>query len=119
MTDRIILRGIEVMARHGVLEQEQAEPQLFRVDLTVHFDTTDAARSDDLDDTVDYGRLAVEVHDLVASESHALIETVADRVASHVLSTPGIDRVTVTIHKPQAPIPLRFEDVAVTIDRQR
>ncbi len=119
MTDKIELRGIEVDARHGVLESEQVEPQLFRVDLTVHVDTAPAAVSDDLVDTVDYGGLAQQVHDLVAGDSHRLIETVADRVARLVLGVPGVERVEVTIHKPQAPIPLRFEDVSVTIDRRR
>ncbi len=119
MTDRIELRGIEVIARHGVLESEQVEPQLFLVDLTVHVDTAPAAISDELADTVDYGDLAQRVHDLVAGESHRLIETVADRVAQLALGVPGVQRAEVTIHNPRAPIPLQFGDVSVTIDRRR
>jgi dihydroneopterin aldolase len=119
VTDRIELRGIEVIARHGVLESEQIEPQLFRVDVTVHVDTTAAALTDDITETVDYGELAQQVHDLVARDSHRLIETVADRVARLALGVSGVERVEVTVHKPQAPIPLRFEDVSITIDRRR
>lgn len=119
MTDRIELEGIEVLARHGVLEHEKVEPQLFRVDLTVYLDLAPAAASDDLFDTVDYGGLAQMAHDLVASESHRLIETVADRIAGKVLADPRVDRVVVTVHKPNAPIPLTYRDVAVTIDRAR
>jgi dihydroneopterin aldolase len=119
VTDRIELRGIEVLARHGVLEHEKVEPQLFRVDLTVFLSLASAARSDDLADTIDYGRLAQATYDLVESESHQLIETLAERVAQLVLAEPGVERVLVTIHKPDAPIPLKFEDVAVTVDRPR
>jgi dihydroneopterin aldolase len=118
VTDRIELRGIEVMARHGVLEVEKVEPQLFRIDLILYLDTAPAAESDDLAHTVDYGRLARETHDLVAAESHRLIETVADRVARHALELSGAERVQVTIHKPNAPIPVRFEDVSVSIERR-
>jgi dihydroneopterin aldolase len=119
VTDRIEIKGIEVLARHGVLEQEQAESQPFLVDVTVHLDLSRAGATDDLADTVDYGRLAQVAHDIVAAESHRLIEKVADRVATRVLSEGRVDRVIVTVHKPEAPIPLMFDDVSVTIDRSR
>jgi dihydroneopterin aldolase len=119
VTDRIELRGLEVLARHGVLEYEKVELQVFRLDLVVFMDLSAAGASDDLGDTVDYGRLAQEAHDLVVNESHQLIETVADRVARQVLGDTRVERVVVTVHKPDAPIPLGFDDVAVTIDRSR
>lgn len=119
MTDRIEIKGIQVLARHGLLEHERVEPQPFLIDLTVYLDLTGAAVSDELADTVDYGRLAQAAHDVVAGESHLLIETVADRVARKVLGEPRVERVSVTVHKPEAPIPLEFGDVAVTIDRSR
>ncbi|HEX2404269.1 MAG TPA: dihydroneopterin aldolase [Acidimicrobiia bacterium] len=119
MTDRIELKGIEVLARHGVLDHEKQEPQIFRIDLTLYLDLSTAGASDDLADTVDYGRLARVAHDLVQGESHDLIEAVAHRIATAVLAEQPVDRVTVTVHKPEAPIPLTFEDVAVTVDRSR
>ena len=119
MTDRIEIKGVEVLARHGVLEREKTDAQVFLVDLTVYLDLARAGSSDHLVDTVDYGRLAEETHDLVESESHQLIETVAERVAGRVLQEPAVARVVVTVHKPQAPIPVKFGDVAVTVDRSR
>jgi dihydroneopterin aldolase len=119
VTDRIELKGIEVLARHGVLDEEKLEPQVFRIDLTVFLDLAAAGVTDDLADTVDYGKLAMAAHDLVEGESHDLIETVANRLASRALDEPGVDRVVVTVHKPEAPIPLTFDDVAVTVDRSR
>ena len=119
MTDRIEIKGVEVLARHGVLEREMTDAQVFLVDLTVYLDLAPAGSSDDLVDTVDYGRLAEETHALVESESHQLIETVAERVAGRILEEPAVERVVVTVHKPQAPIPVKFGDVAVTVDRSR
>jgi dihydroneopterin aldolase len=119
VTDRIDLTGIEVWGRHGALPEEKTKDQQFIVDVAVYLDTTTAAASDDLNDTIDYGKLAHDVHSMVAGESHNLIETVANRVAILVLDDPRVERVIVTVHKPQAPITVAFGDVSVTIDRTR
>ncbi len=119
MTDRINLTGIEVLAKHGVLESEQRKAQVFRVDVTAHLDLSKPGTSDDLIDTVDYGSLAVEIREVVGSESHALIERVATRVAETVLGHDGVERVEVTVHKPNAPVEVALDDVSVTIARGR
>lgn len=120
MTDRVDLRGLRVRAHHGVFEHERQDGQEFVVDVTVWADLSTAGASDALDDTIDYGTLALTVRDLVASERWDLIERVATRVSEVVLSLDGrIERVEVTVHKPQAPIPTEFDDVAVTIARAR
>ncbi len=119
MTDRIDLKGIEVLAKHGVLEHEQEKAQVFRADVTVITDLSKAGESDDLDDTLDYSELALEVREVVGSESYKLIETVAARVADAIMSNPRVSGAVVTIHKPGAPMDLVFEDVSVTIERSR
>jgi len=119
VTDRIDLTGIEVRARHGALPEEKTRNQLFFVDVGVFLDTTAAAASDELTDTIDYGALARGVHYVVAGESHNLIETVANRVAALVMEDLRVERVIVTVHKPEAPIPVEFGDVSVTVDRTR
>lgn len=119
MTDRIDLKGIEVLAKHGVLEHEQERAQVFRADVTVFTDLAPAGESDDLGDTLDYSELALEVREVVGAESYQLIESVAARVADAVMSHPKVSGTTVTIHKPGAPIDLVFEDVSVTIERSR
>ncbi len=77
------------------------------------------ALSDDLANTVHYGELAEEVVAAVSSDPVDLIETVAERVAQVVLAHIPVQRVEVTVHKPQAPISVEFADVAVTIERSR
>ncbi len=119
MTDHIDLSGIEVLAKHGVLESEQVTAQIFRVDVRIVLDLSRAGASDDLDDTLDYDAVATEIREVVGSESHALIERVATRVADIVLSHERVQRVTVTVHKPNAPVAVALEDISVTITRDR
>ena len=92
---------------------------MFRVDLDIYTDLSSAGESDDLADTVDYSEIALEVREVVGSESHKLIERVAMRVADAILDRADVTRAIVTIHKPNAPIDLVFEDVSVTVDRAR
>lgn len=119
MTDRIGVVGIEVFAHHGVLAGEQADGQLFVVDVDIELDLAPASASDDLSDTVDYGRLALLIHQRVSGERWNLIETVAGRVADLVLEDRRVGAVTVTVHKPQASITVPFDDVRVTLRRIR
>lgn len=114
------MRGLEVFARHGVFAHEQADGQLFRIDVVVQLDLARSGASDDLADTLDYGRMAQRVHDVVSGERWNLIERVAARVAEVVLGDDlRIEAVSVTVHKPSAPIPHDFDDVAVTVERTR
>lgn len=119
MSDHLVVSGIEVFAYHGVLEREKLDGQLFSIDLDLEVDLSAAAVSDDLADTIDYGDLAERVHQLVATERWDLIEKVADRVAELVLGDELVRAVTVTVHKPQAPIAVPFRDVAVRRQRSR
>ena len=118
-TDRITLLGLEVHAHHGVLASERRDGQRFVVDLVVGLDLSAAAEGDDLSRTVDYGGLAQRVHDAVASDPLDLIEALAQRIADVVLDARPVYWVEVTVHKPEAPIPVTFTDVAVTIERSR
>lgn len=119
MTDRIAITGLRVFGRHGVLPHEEVEGQVFVVDVRLSLDLAAAGRTDRLSDTIDYGALARVVHDRVASERWDLIERVAERVAEVALEDPRVDEVEVTVHKPDAPISLEFDEVAVTIRRGR
>ena len=115
--DRIGLTGLTVFAHHGVHEHERVHGQEFVVDLIVEFDMRSAAESDEVADTVDYGKLALTTVEHVRRDPVNLLETVAERVASAILTDGRIDAVEVTIHKPQAPIETAFTDVTVSIRR--
>ena len=119
MADRIELRGLIVRGRHGVFDHERADGQDFVVDITVWIDLVDAAASDDLADTYDYGVLANRAAKIVAGPARNLIETVAAEIAEDVMKDRRVHAVEVTMHKPQAPIPHTFDDVAVVARRSR
>ena len=117
--DRIELRGLRVRGHHGVFDHERRDGQDFVVDLVVWLDLAPAAASDDLADTLHYGELAERAAAVVAGPPRDLIEAVAGEVADGVLADPRVGAVEVTLHKPSAPIPLDFADVAVVVHRSR
>jgi len=117
--DRIELHGIEAFGRHGVLPHEQELGQTFTVDVSLELDLARAGASDDLMDTVDYGSLSQDLAAVVRDERYDLIERLATRLAEVCLDRPKVDAVTVTVHKPHAPVPVPLSDVVVTVRRTR
>ena len=115
----LALTGLVCWGHHGVLEHERREGQQFVVDLVLGLDTTAAAASDDLSDTVDYGSLALAVKAAVEHDPVDLIETLAHRIAEVCVLDSGVEWVRVTVHKPDAPIDATFSDVALTITRSK
>ncbi len=117
MADRITLTGLTVFGYHGVFDHEKRDGQHFLVDVTLWLDLTAAVSSDDLLQTVHYGELAQLAADVISGPPKDLIEAVAGEIADAVMRTYPVHAVEVTLHKPSAPIPLNFADVAVTIRR--
>ncbi|MGK5551154.1 dihydroneopterin aldolase [Actinomadura kijaniata] len=117
--DRIELRGLRARGRHGCLPAERELGQEFVVDVTLGLDIRPAAAGDDLSRTVDYGSLAGRLVAAVEGEPVNLIETLAERLAKICLEDPTVQEAAVTVHKPAAPVPHPFTDVAVKIVRSR
>jgi 7,8-dihydroneopterin aldolase/epimerase/oxygenase len=118
-TDRITLSGLRGRGLHGVYPRERVEGQTFVVDAVLEVDTRDAAEGDDLGRTADYGAIAEKLVAVIEGEPVNLIETLAARLAGICLSDPAVLAAEITVHKPDAPISVPFEDVSVTIRRQR
>ena len=118
-TDRIGLHGLRATGHHGVYEHERVAGQTFVVDVLLDVDTRAAAASDDVTDTVHYGELSERVVAVVQGEPVNLIETLASRIADLCLSYPLVGSVEVTVHKPEAPVAVPFDDVTVTVLRSR
>jgi dihydroneopterin aldolase len=117
--DSIVLTGITAVGHHGVFDFERAEGQRFVVDITCRLDLSGAAVSDDLEQTIDYGALAKSVVADIERDPLNLIEALADRIAQTCLGHDAVASVQVTVHKPQAPMPVKVTDVAVTLTRKR
>jgi dihydroneopterin aldolase len=119
VTDRITLTGLRARGHHGVYDFERADGQDFLVDVDLELDLSVAAASDDVADTVHYGELAEGLVEVVTGAPVDLLETLADRLVAVCLRNHRVTAATVTVHKPQAPIPHAFTDVAVTLRRDR
>jgi dihydroneopterin aldolase len=117
--DRLVLRGLTAHGYHGVLDFERRDGQPFVVDVVLGLDTRPAASGDDLSATVHYGTLAERLHAAITAEPVDLIETLAQRLADVCLSESPVEWVEVTVHKPEAPIEVPFDDVSLTIHRSR
>lgn len=118
--DRIRLSGLKATGYHGVFDHERRDGQEFTVDLVLYTDLRPAAAADDLTLTAHYGELAEQVCAIIAGDPVNLIETLAERIAAHVLAGFSVvDAVEVTVHKPHAPITVPFGDVAIQIHRER
>lgn len=114
MSDKITLTGIKGFGYHGVFESERRLGQDFLVDIEVVSDFKKAVSSDDVADTVNYAELADIAHRAITGEPFNLIEKLADKIAQDCLQVTGVTRVSVTVHKPQAPIEVPFGNVSVT-----
>jgi dihydroneopterin aldolase len=117
--DRLALRGIRGFGHHGVLDFERADGQEFVIDIELGLDSRAAAEADDLAQTVDYGLLAKGVKAAIESGPVNLVETLAQRIADLCLEHPVVRWTEVTVHKPDAPVDVAFDDVAITIHRSR
>jgi 7,8-dihydroneopterin aldolase/epimerase/oxygenase len=115
--DEITLTGLRVFGRHGVYEHERHNGQIFVIDATLYVSIAAAAASDDVADTVHYGEVAERIAAIVGGEPLNLIETLAQRIADELLRDASVRMVSVTVHKPDAPIDLPFTDVSVTVRR--
>ena len=115
--DQIRITGIRGIGRHGVLAEERETGQEFGVDVVLGIDARQAPRNDDLSETTDYGAVAQDAHGVITGEPVHLIETLAQRVADVCLQYSFVRVVEVVVHKPQAPIPVPFDDVCVRIVR--
>ena len=120
MSDKIILKGLEVKGRHGCSDYEQQHEQTFIVDVELYLDLLPATRSDDLGETIDYASVIVDIKKIVGGAPRNLIETVAQEICDMLLRKYFLlDGLKVTLHKPAPPVKEKFGGAAVEITRQR
>jgi dihydroneopterin aldolase len=119
VSDRITLRGMQFLGRHGVQLEERMEPQPFEVDVILRRDLSAAAASDDLADTIDYSTIFTQVGEVVERQSFRLIETLAGAIADALLASHPIEDVEVRVRKPKALLPGAFDTVEARLRRRR
>lgn len=116
--DQIEVRGLVVAAYCGVLPEEQARRQPFRIDLDLFVDLAAAGASDGLDDTVDYGAVSAQVGEMAEELRCQLMEHFAQRIADVALGFEGVAAVTVSVTKLRPPLPEIVDTTGVRIHRK-
>lgn len=120
MSDRIFINGLSLHAYHGVMPHEGEVGQTFGIDLVLDIDLEQAARSDQVKDTVSYDQAVAVASEIFSAKRYKLIEAAGGAVAEAILTRfPRVSRVRVTIHKPHAPIAATFADVGIILTRSR
>lgn len=117
--DRIEIKGLRARGRHGVFEEERRHGQTFMVDVTLERDLSGPAATDALGDTVDYGILAQQIAQAVTTTRFDLIEALAGHIADLALTDPTVAAVEIRVAKPEVPISVELDEVAVVLRRER
>ena len=116
--DQIRIDRLKVFAYHGVYPEESAHGQNFYVSAILDVDTREAGLRDELSESVDYGSVSMFIDKYMKKNTFKLLEAVVENLAREILlKYPPVCSVTIKVSKPQAPIPLPFEDVSVTVKR--
>jgi dihydroneopterin aldolase len=118
-TDRIELRGLQVMGICGALAEEQVRAQPLEVDIDVRADLGPAGRSDALDDTIDYGTICDTSERIITEGRFTLLERLAERLAEVLLLDDRVVSVTITVRKLRPPVPHHLATSGVCITRTR
>lgn len=118
--NKVFVRGLEIFACHGVNDFEKVEPQRFIFDIDVETDFYSAAKEDDLSGTVNYSKLCKLVTEVTQGNVFNLIEKLAYECAYAVLENfPSVNKISLTVNKPDAPMKRKFQSVGVTVCLER
>jgi FolB domain-containing protein len=115
--DRIYIRDLLVRCVIGASEEERREKQDINLNITLHADLRTAAKTDCLEDTVDYAEVKKKIVAMVEQSSFHLVEALADRVADVCLEDPRVYRAVVSVAKPGALRFARTVEIEITRDR--
>ena len=116
----IRLRNAVFYAYHGVLLDEQNLGGKFEVDVDLHCNLSRGAKSDHLDDTVNYERVYDCIRTLVLERKHLLLESLASAIGRGILKNfSKVHSVTVNVRKPSAPVKGIIDYVEVELTETR
>ncbi len=119
MSDRIVLSNMRFQGRHGYYEHELLQPQPFEVDVELVLNLQPAGTDDDLEQTVDYGRVYEIARQIVESTSFRLLEAIAEAISHEILSEFVVTEVGVRVRKPAVQLGGPLDHAAVEIWRRR
>ena len=116
--DSIRIKNLKIPARHGVYEFEKEKDGIFELDIEIYLPLLKAGESDRLEDTINYEDIISTVTKAFTEKQYALVEAAAQSVCDRLLNDFKIDKITVRVRKPHAPIDADFETVEVQLNRK-
>jgi dihydroneopterin aldolase len=119
VSDRIVLRNMQFTGRHGYYEHELETPQPFEVDIELVLNLQPAGVDDDLEKTIDYGRVYAIARQIVESTSFRLLEGIAEAISHEILAAFEVTEVGVRVRKPKVQLGGPLDYAAVEIWRRR
>ena len=115
--DKIEIKNLKIMGRHGVFDFERFQDRTFELDLVLFLDLSKASKSDNLEDTIDYAEIIDVVTKEFTKKNYNLIEAVAESIIIRLFKEFNFHKVKVRIRKPHAPIEAEFDTVQVELER--
>lgn len=117
--DKIKIKDLEVYCNHGVYKEENVLGQKFLVSAVLYTDTRLAGTSDDLTKSIDYGTICHKITQFLKENTYQLIETAAEQLANYLLlEVKNLEKISIEIKKPWAPVGLPLNTVSVEIERK-
>ena len=116
--DSIRIKNLKIPARHGVYEFEKEKDGIFELDINLYLHLLKAGKSDRLEDTINYEDIISTVTKAFTEKQYALVEAAAQSVCDRLLNDFKIDKITIRVRKPHAPIDADFETVEVQLNRK-
>lgn len=116
---KIEIKDLVVFARHGVLKEENSLGQKFLVSVEMSLDFNEAAKTDSIEKTMDYGKVCETISEVFGKNTYQLIETAAWKLAEALLTAyPICRRAAVRVKKPWAPVHMSMDTVSVSVERK-
>jgi dihydroneopterin aldolase len=112
---RVEITGLSLYTHHGVEEAERVVGQRLLFDLSFELGECDATVTDRVEDTVDYADVCQQVALAAQERSYKTLERLCSAVADRMIDRYGAEAVTVRASKPEPPIALPVEEVAVEV----
>ena len=118
--DKINIKNLEIFAKHGVYAEERALGQKFVISAVLYLDLRRAGKTDELEESVDYGKICHVIKNFSERKTFSLIEALAENLAEKILmDNPALQKVWLEIKKPWAPVAMNLETVSIEIERSR
>lgn len=119
--EKIIIKGLECLARHGVNPEEKIEKQVFIIDCKMYIRGKTLFLMDKLDKTINYAGACKNIKSTVEENSFNLVERLAEEISKNLFANfNSMSKLKLTVKKPNAPINFaKFRYVGVKISRKR